>query len=133
MVMALRVLLMRTGKQVRPLTLAEEGLLGGIVNGIRNKINAQQIQNAINQCEQAIASAKNINNQQQAEQTIEQLKQYYQQFKGWYQQLNNLKLSIMKRSEVYDKNAEQRQQYNQGFKDFKKNQKQKQYKQTGTK
>lgn len=111
----------------------EEGLLGGIVNGIRNKINARQIQNAIDQCEQVIASAKGINNQQQAEQTIGQLKQYYQQFKGWYQQLNNLKLSIMKRSEVYDKNAEQRQQYNQGFKDFKKNQSQKQYKQTGTK
>lgn len=96
----------------------------GLFGNIKQKFNANKIQQAIDACEKVIASAKNINNQQQAEQTINQLRQYYQQFKGWYNQLNDIKASIMKNSGVVDQNAEDRKKFNQGFNAFKKQQQQ---------
>lgn len=106
----------------------DEGLFGNI----KQKINANKMQQTIDACEQLIASAKSINNQQKAEQTIAQLRQYYQQFKEWYNQLNGIKTSIMQNSGVVDQNAEDRKTFNKGFNNFKKNQAQKQYRKTGT-
>lgn len=93
----------------------------GIFDGIKNRFNQNKIQNAINACEQLIASAKEQMTPEQAEQKIAQLRQYYTQFKDWYTQLKNIKDSIMQRSGVVDQNAEDRKKFNQGFKDFKKN------------
>ena len=58
---------------------------------------------------------------EEAEQKIAQLRQYYTQFKDWYNQLKQIKDSIMKNSGVVDQNAENRKKFNQGLKEFKKN------------
>jgi hypothetical protein len=93
----------------------------GIFSGIKNYFNQNKIQNAINACEQVIASAKEQMTPEQAEQKVVQLRQYYAQFKDWYIQLKNIKDSIMQRSGVVDQNAEDRKKFNQGFNAFKKN------------
>lgn len=117
----------KRGKFANIFESVNEGLFGNI----RDKINANKIQNAINACEQLIANAKNINDRQQAEQTISQLKNYYGMFKDWYNQLNSIKNSIMQNSGVIDKNAEDRKAYNKGFRQFKKNNQQQTYKNAG--
>ena len=93
----------------------------GIFDGIKNRFNQNKIQNAINACEQVIASAKEQMTPEQAEQKVAQLRQYYAQFKDWYTQLKNIKDSIMKNSGVIDQNAEDRKAFNKGFNAFKKN------------
>lgn len=93
----------------------------GIFDGIRNRFNQNKIQNTINACEQLIASAKEQMTPEQAEQKVAQLRQYYAQFKDWYTQLKTTRDAIMKHSGVIDKNAEDRKTFNQGFKEFKKN------------
>ena len=92
----------------------------GIFSGIKQRFNQIKIQNTINACEQLIASAKEQMTPEQAEQKIVQLRQYYAQFKDWYNQLKQIRDSIMKNSGVVDQNAEDRKKFNQGFKNFKK-------------
>lgn len=105
-----------------------QGLNEGLFGKLKERINSAKIQNTIDACENLIASAKNQMAQEQAIQTINQLKNYYGMFKDWYNQLNNIKNSIMTNSGVVDKNAEDRKTFNQGFKDFKKSLNQNKYK-----